>query len=140
MYRRGREWGGALRQAQDRLGLSARWYGNDLKASENEARRYRRLEERGFAHETDKIQSHEKSQFGGVIGRRSDPLRLSPIPARGRWVIQPPVPLAPRFVGRFLRGPRARCVGWRLLFASYVLKTRPRLSGLADSQADRVSG
>jgi hypothetical protein len=33
-----------------------------------------------------------------------------------------------------------RFVGWRLHFASYVLKTRPRLSGLADSQADRVSG
>jgi hypothetical protein len=34
----------------------------------------------------------------------------------------------------------ARGVGWRFLFASYVLKTRPRLSGLDDSQADRVSG
>ena len=28
--------------------------------------RYRRLEGRGLAHETDKSQSHEKSQFDGV--------------------------------------------------------------------------
>lgn len=28
--------------------------------------RYRRLEGRELAHETDKIQNHEKSQFGGV--------------------------------------------------------------------------
>jgi hypothetical protein len=42
-----------------------------------------------LAHETDKPQSQEKSRFGGAIGRRSNPLRLSPIPVRGRRVIQP---------------------------------------------------
>jgi hypothetical protein len=64
----------------------------------------------------------------------------------GTWRTKPPDAESavgariPESAGKAPHLSGARGVGWRLLFVSCVLKTLTHFPGLADSQADRVSG